>query len=213
MSKSLYSLILNDDVVALVDRLASYNGLSRSSMVEKLLADAVEYETPEIRATSIFDEIQRIINESRNMRYLPQSSQYMASIVSALDYRYNPAIKYSFELFPQSDHLGQLRVTLRTQNEILINYITDFYRYYIYLEKTYYNPNCIHLFDGMKFTRLFDFPTTQITTKELAEKLTKYVNDFDKLINIYFNNLQNQNLALAKVKEEFLIEKQGEIVI
>ena len=38
MAKSVYSLVLNDDVIELVDRVASANGLSRSNMIEKILA-------------------------------------------------------------------------------------------------------------------------------------------------------------------------------
>ena len=182
-------------------------------MIEKILADAVRYETPEIRATSIFGEIERLISNSNSMRYLAQPSQYMASIMSALDYRYNPAIKYSVELFPSSDHLGQLKVTLRTQNSILINLISDFYTYYTYLEKKYYNPNARYLYDGVKFTRLFDFPKVNITTKELAEKLTLYVKDFDELLNTYFNNLTNESNLLYIVEKKFKELKSNSIVI
>ena len=213
MGKSVYSLVLNDEVVDIVDKMARLNGMSRSNMIEKILADAVRYETPEIRANSIFDEIQRLISRSNSMRYLAQPSQYMASIMSALDYRYNPAIKYSVELFPNSDHLGQLKVTLRTQNSILIDLISDFYRYYTYLEKKYYNPNARYLYDGVKFTRLFDFPKVNITTKELAEKLTLYVKDFDELLNVYFNNLTNESQLLYIVEKKFKELKQNAIVI
>ncbi len=213
MGKSVYSLVLNDEVVDIVDKMARLNGMSRSNMIEKILADAVRYETPEIRANSIFDEIERLISRSNSMRYLAQPSQYMASIMSALDYRYNPAIKYSVELFPNSDHLGQLKVTLRTQNSILINLINDFYSYYTYLEKKYYNPNARYLYDGVKFTRLFDFPKVNITTKELAEKLTLYVKDFDELLNVYFNNLTNENQLLYIVEKKFKELKQNSIVI
>ena len=213
MGKSVYSLVLNDEVVDIVDKMARLNGMSRSNMIEKILADAVRYETPEIRANSIFDEIERLISRSNSMRYLAQPSQYMASIMSALDYRYNPAIKYSVELFPSSDHLGQLKVTLRTQNSILINLISDFYSYYTYLEKKYYNPNARYLYDGVKFTRLFDFPKVNITTKELAEKLTLYVKDFDELLNVYFNNLTNESQLLYIVEKKFKELKQNAIVI
>ena len=175
MSKSLYSLILNDEVIDKVDKMARINGFSRSLMVEKILADAVMFETPEIKASSIFEEIERLISLTQTMRYLSQPSQYMASIMSALDYRYNPAIKYSVELFPESDYLGQLKVNLRTQNPILINLMSDFYTFYTYLEKKYYNKNARYLYDGVKFTRFFNFPKVNISSKELAEHLTKYV--------------------------------------
>ena len=214
MSKSVYSLVLNDEVVELIDKMARYNGLSRSNMIEKILADATNYETPEKRAFSVFEEIEKIISKSQSMRYLSQPSQYMASIMSALDYRYNPAIKYSVELFPNSDHLGQLKVTLRTQNVILINLINDFYTFYTYLEKKHYNPNAMFMFDGAKFTRLFDFPTVNITTKELAEELTLYVKQFDELLNVYFNNLTiDEKHLLYLVEKRYLELKQNMIVI
>ncbi|MBR2376164.1 MAG: ribbon-helix-helix protein, CopG family [Clostridia bacterium] len=214
MSKSVYSLVLNDEVVELIDKMARYNGLSRSNMIEKILADATGYETPEKRAYNIFEEIERLISKSQSMRYLSQPSQYMASIMSALDYRYNPAIKYSVELFPNSDHLGQLKVTLRTQNSILINLISDFYTFYTYLEKKYYNSNAVFMFDGAKITRLFDFPTVNITTKELAEQLTLYVKQFDELLNVYFNNLTlDTNRLLYLVEKRYLELKNGLIVI
>ncbi len=212
MSKSLYSLILNDEVISMVDKMARVNGISRSSMVEKILANAVSYETPEIRANNIFEEFERIFKNNSTMRYLEQPSQYMGTIMGALDYRYNPAIKYSVELFPNSDKLGQLKVTLRTQNSALLELMSDFYKYYIYLEKTYYNENATYLFESNKFIRLFDFPNTMITTKQLAEKLTLYVQDFDELLSVYFNNLTDDTSVFKKVEKRFIQLKSNSIV-
>lgn len=212
MSKSVYSLLLNDEVVDLVDKMARINGMSRSNMVEKILADAVRYETPEIRANSIFSEIERILSGNTTMRYLQQPSSYMASIVSALSYRYNPAIRYSVEIFPNSSHLGQLKVTLRTQNPELIERISDFYSLYSVLEKNHYNSRARHLFDGIKFTRLFTFPATPVSTKQLAGILTAYVRDFDELLSVYFSNLTNPN-GFSIVEKKFLELKKDKIVI
>ncbi len=212
MSKSVYSILLNDEVVDLVDKMARINGMSRSNMIEKILANAVSYETPEIRANTIFSEIERILSTTPTMRYLEQPSSYMASIMSALTYRYNPAIKYSVEIFPESNYLGQLKVTLRTQNPILIEHICDFYSLFAVLEKKYYNKNSRHLFDGVKFTRLFTFPSATITTKELASHLTKYVRDFDALLGVYFSNLNSPN-AFSLVEKKFIELKNGAIII
>ena len=68
MSKSVYSLLLNDEVIHLLDNMARVNGLSRSNMVEKILANAVGYETPEIRANNIFLEIEKLLSRSNTMR-------------------------------------------------------------------------------------------------------------------------------------------------
>ncbi len=212
MSKSLYSLILNDEVVSKIDKMCRINGISRSNMIEKILANAVGYETPEMRAGNIFDEIEKLLSTSNNMRYLANQSQYMASIMSALDYRYNPAIKYSVELFKASDHLGQLKVALRTQNGILLDLLSDFFNIYTYLEREHYNPSATFIVERGKLTRLFNYPTVAVTTKELAETFTEYVKDFDELLNLYFNNLDSRNLLLI-MQTRFISLKQNKIVI
>lgn len=213
MAKSVYSLLLNDEVIAYVDIMARKNGLSRSNMIEKILASAVRYETPEMRAGNIFGEIERLLSSGTGMRFTQQPSQYMASIVSAINYRYNPTVKYSVELFPQSDHLGQLKVTLRTQNPILINLISDFYSLYEALEKNFYNPNAIHIVEGVRFARLFNFPKPSVSTKDLAQKIADYVKEFDELLNLFFSNLSNLPYAYRIVEKRFLELKKNEIVI
>lgn len=212
MGKSVYSLLLNDDVVVLVDKMARINGMSRSNMVEKILAEAVRYETPEIRANTIFSEIERILSGNPTMRYLQQPSSYMASIMSALSYRYNPAIRYSVEIFPNSSHLGQLKVTLRTQNTELLEHMSDFYSLYSAIEKKHYNQSARYMFDGVKFTRLFTFPKNPISTKQLAGILTAYVRDFDELLSVYFSNLTNPN-GYSVVEQKFLELKKDKVII
>ncbi|MBQ1203294.1 MAG: ribbon-helix-helix protein, CopG family, partial [Loktanella sp.] len=53
MNKSVYSIVLSDDVVAQVDRLAYKAGTSRSAMINRILADYVSYVTPEQRLRDI----------------------------------------------------------------------------------------------------------------------------------------------------------------
>ena len=49
MNKSVYSLVLADEIVQEIDRLAYEAGASRSAMVNQILADHVRYTTPEKR--------------------------------------------------------------------------------------------------------------------------------------------------------------------
>lgn len=213
MAKSVYSLILNDDVIELVDKVASANGLSRSNMIEKILADAVSYETPAIRANNLFDEIERLVGEGSLMRFLDQPSQYMASIMSALSYRYNPAIKYNVEIFPHSEDLGQLKVTLRTQNTTLINLVNDFYRLFAFLEKNYYNPDAKYEYDGIKYTRILNYPNEEVTTQQLAELITEYVKDFNELLNTFLSNQDDERLAITLTEKRFKELFNGKIII
>ena len=63
MGKSVYSLVLNDEVVDIIDKMARINGLSRSNMIEKILAQATNYETPEFIDVTVSDP-ELVINGS-----------------------------------------------------------------------------------------------------------------------------------------------------
>ena len=54
MGKSVYSLVLSDEVVEAVDRAAYLAGMSRSAYINKILAQSVSYVTPEQRINDIF---------------------------------------------------------------------------------------------------------------------------------------------------------------
>ena len=55
MNKSVYSLVLMDNVVSEVDKLAYELGTSRSNLINQILAEYVRYTTPEMRMRAIFD--------------------------------------------------------------------------------------------------------------------------------------------------------------
>ena len=53
MNRSVYSLVLSDDVVEAVDRLAYQQNTSRSALINQILAEAVSFVTPEMRMREI----------------------------------------------------------------------------------------------------------------------------------------------------------------
>ena len=67
MSKSVYSVVLMDDVVDAVDRLAYEAGTNRSNMINRILAEYVQLATPEQRMQDIFSSI-RMLSAGR-MRF------------------------------------------------------------------------------------------------------------------------------------------------
>ena len=99
MKKSVYSLVLSDDVIAAVDRAAYQNGLSRSAMINRILAQAVSYTTPEQRMSEILSQVERLLN-GEVFQSLSQPSDSMMSLRSALAYKYNPNVRYSVERYP-----------------------------------------------------------------------------------------------------------------
>jgi len=190
MGKSVYSVVLNDELVGLLDRVAVKNGVSRSVMLNKIMAEYLTVETPELKIENIFSEVEKLINESDALRFISQPSLTMASIKSALCYRYSPTVRYSFELFENSDALGQLKVTLRTQNPDLIKLVNEFFGFFVSMEIKYTGEAQYNIENG-KLIRILRKPETPMTAAELGEGITVYVRLLDKIMNLYFNNLGN----------------------
>ena len=57
MKKTLYSLMLSEDVVHEVDLLAHKLGTNRSNLINQILAEYVDMVTPERRINDIFSAI------------------------------------------------------------------------------------------------------------------------------------------------------------
>ena len=80
MNKSVYSIVLSDDVVAQVDRLAYKAGTSRSNMINQILADYVSYITPEKRLRDILDKAAELVAAMDQMQVMLQPTVNQVSV-------------------------------------------------------------------------------------------------------------------------------------
>lgn len=190
MQKSLYSLMLMDDVVRAIDNLALQQNTNRSNLVNQILAEYVSMTTPEMRVNNIFKSIEDLINQC-GMNIIPYVSpnQMTMSLKSSLEYKYRPTIKYEVSLYrtPQSAAIGELDVVFRTQSEELIRAMTEFFRLWTTIESAYRRDVKITyaLYDG-RFTRSINVsPDRNYTNEELGNNISSYIQIFDKLVKGY----------------------------
>ena len=87
MEKSMYSVILRDDLVGELDRLAFKNGVSRSVMLNKILSEYLDVETPEAQMERMFLKMEQFIGAVSGLRFINNASLAMAQVQSALHYR------------------------------------------------------------------------------------------------------------------------------
>ncbi len=133
--KSLYSLILMDDVVRKIDDAAYRQGTSRSGLVNSILAGYVGLETPQQRAGELFDALARAAEEGGAL-VRQQRSALALALSSALQYRYNPTIRYQIELEEAEDGWRcTFRASSRTRSEGLLSRLTVFYEMWSQIER------------------------------------------------------------------------------
>lgn len=190
MKKTLYSLVLNDEVVREVDALAHRMGTNRSNLINQILAEYVNYTTPEQRINEVLSAIEQLMAPSRELVPFFSPNSYSMSLKSSLEYKYRPTVKYEVELYRGAgESIGELTVLFRTQSMALIQGMTDFFRLWKQIEDAHLQPLIgtkidYALYEG-KFVRSIAAPDKDCTTQELASALSDYITLFDKLLKGY----------------------------
>jgi len=187
MKKTLYSLMLNEEVVRQIDILAHRAGTNRSNLINQILAEYVNYTTPERRINDILSEIERLISPSRDLIPFFAPNTLSMSMKSSLEYKYRPTVKYEVELYKGTDKsIGQLSVVFRTQSAALIQAMTGFFRLWKRIEDTHLKTPSIEyaLYEG-KFIRSLAAPEQNCSPEELAVAISEYVKLFDRLMKAY----------------------------
>ena len=220
MKKSVYSLVLDDQVVQAVDRFAAMQGLSRSSAINRILADYFAMSTPQERMRVIFDQLEKMVEREEAFQLLLQPSEAMFSIRSALHYRYKPAIRYCVELYPQPQTaMGELRVSLRSQSPQLLAELDRFFHLLHALEQRHIahrlpggRVRCV-IEDG-RFTRVFLLPEESgHTHHQLGLAIASYVQMLDSLLKLYFCHLDDRSLAEQQMQKGYCSYLEKNMVI
>ncbi len=216
MDKSIYSLVLSDSVVEAVDDLARAAGLSRSAMVNQLLAERVCCITPEMRLRQLLESVQRSMNEAFYL--MEQPSAGTLSCRSALKYRYNPTVRYSVELYSKGGSAGEMKVYFRTQNVRLISDLTGFFTCWAALEQQYISTklsqDIIYTIENGRFTRTLNMPKESVTLEQIGQAVADYMAMFDAALKEYFAYLPDIASAEAAVEKSYssTVQKQKIIV-
>ena len=211
MKKTVYSLVLSEDVIAEIDRLAYRKGTNRSNMINQILAEYVSYTTPEKRMQDTFRRLENLLDGRDSFRVQLGASDSMLSLRSALDYKYNPTVRYSVELYRTvggDGAIGELRVTLRTQSSSLMLYLMQFYKLWNRVEESIFaGPVHCRVEDGGKYVRQLCLHTltqggqpVEPGSEPLGELIAAYIRTFDAAMKAYFYHLDNPAAAVAEVE-------------
>lgn len=193
MKKTLYSLMLNEEVVREIDRMAHRMGTNRSALINQILADYTSVMTPERRIESIFHEIEQLVAPARDLVPFFAPHTTSMSLKSSLEYKYRPTVKYEVDLSNgDAQTMGSLNIVFRTQSAALISAMTSFFRLWVQIEDKCLAPllgssiSCA-LYDG-RFVRPLAMPRGKaLTADDVAGAISAYVQLFDRLLKGYLD--------------------------
>lgn len=214
MAKTLYSLILSDDVIREIDEEARAIGTNRSRLINQILADHVSLKTPAEHINDIFSAMEELLRPCRELTasFMPFSPSF--SLKSSIDYRYRPTVRYELRL-GEGESDGAMTVIFRTQASELLSGMGEFFRIFARAEREAVGPVMSEkldyaLYDG-RFVR--NIPRgfwSGKSPERAAEALSDYVRLFDGLMKRYLVGDLSENELRAELKAAAL---RREIVI
>ena len=214
MKRSVYSLVLMDDVVRQIDKVAYSMNTSRSNLINQILAEYVCCPTPEQRTKDFFEQITQLMLGNDGFQIQQQPSDALLSLRSALRFKYNPTIRYVVELYRGYDQVfGELRVSSRTQSSQLLRYLEDFFTRFAHLELECRQANGMavdqleyQLVDG-RFTRKFVMPPSvdgsTLTNQQLGSAIAEYIQMFNEMLQLYFEHLSPKTDLQSNMKYRY----------
>lgn len=208
MKKSVYSLVLMDDVVEAIDSLAYSLQTSRSNLINQILAEKVALTTPEQYLQRVFDSLSTHLRPYTHFQIQNQAADHMYSIKSALRYKYNPTIRYCVYLGQQDGNLtGQLRVISRTQSDILYFYLNDFFKLWNAIENEI-TSTLWEQEEGAKWLRTLSLQTFQKPHQvgELAKALSLYIKGLDDGLKLYFSALGDSKKQYKLLSDHYKVQ-------
>lgn len=189
MKKNMYSLMLAEEVIDAVDRLAAEKGTNRSNMINQILAEYLSLTTPEKHVRNIFDIIENFINQRTGYMLHSQPNDMTMSIKSSLQYHYRPTIRYEVEMY-RTPHqtIGQLKINFRTTSAELLVELTRFFKIWMQLEnlyiKQFFTKGAIEYgMENGRFLRTFAVPNdADYSEEQIGNAISQYIATFDEML-------------------------------
>ncbi len=179
--KNMYSLMLSEAVVREVDALAQRKGMTRSALVNEILAEYVSFTTPEKRINDIFGEIEKLFSLA-GLVVKRVGRENTLTLRRELEFPYRPTLNYEVELYriPSNDSFGVLRVGYRTTSIKLLTFLYAFFDAFEEVERLYGNGRKVdyETTDGC-WTRTLVLPSQ---SADLGQEITDFVNFLDEQI-------------------------------
>ena len=206
MKKTLYSLMLADDVMREIDLLAHKMGTNRSNLVNRILAEHVSVRTPEQQANDIFSGIEQLLAASRDLVPLFAPNAQRVAVRSSLEYKYHPTLRYDVELahsFSPGEPIGTLSVNFRTQSQGLLELLNRFFRCLERIE-THMRPiDAAYSLDGGRFVRTLSYPAKRsgapgsetLDASEISKAITDYVSLVDRMLKACIGGADTRTLS------------------
>lgn len=193
MKKSVYSLMLFDEIVEQIDQLAYLKNTNRSQLINDILAEHIGLETPEQKVQAVLESLEENFENKLSVGQMVKNSSIQFG--KSLKYKYRPKVRYSYEFIGNGGNkYAVLKISSRTQSQDLNAHFQDFFDIIKGIESSHavtdgqYGPGDTN----HKFVR--EFKTSGEVTRDvesITETLTRYLKMIDSAMTHYFADVDS----------------------
>lgn len=203
MKKSVYSLVLMDDVIQAVDQMAYRMNTSRSNLINQIVAEKLAVITPEMQMKNVFDTVEALLGGYQHFQIQQQAADSMISIKSVLRYKYNPTIRYAICLNRnQEERIGELKLISRSQSDVLIKNINAFFQIWSEYERAN-KLSGWQIDQSGKWSRTLKCPDAGVDEEQIARGMSQYIQTIDKGLKIYFEYMDQREQGKIHLHNHF----------
>lgn len=128
MRKSIYSLVLPEELVAGIDLQAQAKNRSRSQFIEEILAGHLSLNTPQTSVNRLLEDIYEELGRESGLEMLARNKGNAIQMRASLRYKYSPKVKYIFDVKSRRNAFdGLLKIIPRTQSDSFMNLLVKFF--------------------------------------------------------------------------------------
>ena len=212
MRKSLYSIMLANDIIDAIDKLANQSEVDPSYILNQILAEYLSIKIPQMNMKEVFDLIELNMNKSSFFKVNASLNDCMIYVKSPIEHEYRPALKYSVEIFEDNDiKIGKLKLIYRTYDMHALSRFNHFIDIWISLEThyihKYFPKNSLQYeVDNGRFVRNLMIPKDlKPTTNEiLSQGISDYIKELDELLKLYLSNIDFDAKEIEKKYVEYV---------
>lgn len=216
MGNQIISVVIQDEVMERVDRLARKRGVSRSRAVSEILADHFGMVTPQAKINRVMDRIEGHIQEAGVWQMLSKVKGSSIQCRTTVGYKYNPKVRFMLELSGREvDKLASLKIVSRTQNPLFHQHLKRFFQLIEQIES--YDPVGFRMhsirrgrfiMEGTRFVRDFhyDWLREELEVEAIARFLSGYMRMIREAMDVYFDSPELEDSLL--IKRLYLVYRQ-----
>ncbi len=215
MKKSVYSLMLFDEIVEKIDQTAYENFTNRSQLINDILADYLGLMTPEQKIQVILEQLDRNFSSSLSVNQINRNTSIQFG--KSLKYKYRPKVKYSYEFAGAGGKkYAVLKISSRTKSSELNDRFIDFFKRIDELElrNDFHSGTLPENESNHKFVREFRRDgSVSRDVNTVSRFLTNYLKMVDQAMNLYFSDDASElDEDLQRVFDKYLKTNQLQIV-